>query len=298
MKRILAIIGSILCIFITIFCFSSIKQTSFNHIQISNALQATTTPSSITENRSDVQKTTSNNSIEYTIEGSIPPNNDMTDLGLTSNMTYVMSLYTEAQNQNSSFKIQYPFFIWDRKNKAVEINRLILNKMREIAEIDPGNFPENPKVIANFQSSVTLLNSKIVSIVFWGDIDIEVSQFPTTNLYALNIDLENLKEIQLPDLYTTNEKFEEVFFEKAFFPKNPITSSSEEQFSEMLKYQTSEYQSISPFKFSEDLKFFLKPEGIVFSLPSVHANGYDHFEAELLYSDIQEFYLPEQIYWE
>lgn len=66
----------------------------------------------------------------------------------------------------------------------------------------------------------------------------------------------------------------------------------------MLKYQTSEYQSISPFKFSEDLKFFLKPEGIVFSLPSVHANGYDHFEAELLYSDIQEFYLPEQIYWE
>ena len=297
MKRILAIIGSILCIFITIFCFSSIKQTSFNHIQISNALQATTTPSSITENRSDVQKTTSNNSIEYTIEGSIPPNNDMTDLGLTSNMTYVMSLYTEAQNQNSSFKIQYPFFIWDRKNKAVEINRLILNKMREIAEIDPGNFPENPKVIANFQSSVTLLNSKIVSIVFWGDIDIEVSQFPTTNLYALNIDLENLKEIQLPDLYTTNEKFEKVFFEKAFFPKNPITSS-EEQFSEMLKYQTSEYQSISPFKFSEDLKFFLKPEGIVFSLPSVHANGYDHFEAELLYSDIQEFYLPEQIYWE
>jgi len=172
MKRILAIIGSILCIFITIFCFSSIKQTSFNHIQISNALQATTTPSSITENRSDVQKTTSNNSIEYTIEGSIPPNNDMTDLGLTSNMTYVMSLYTEAQNQNSSFKIQYPFFIWDRKNKAVEINRLILNKMREIAEIDPGNFPENPKVIANFQSSVTLLNCKIVSIVFWGDIDI------------------------------------------------------------------------------------------------------------------------------
>ena len=298
MKRILAIIGSILCIFITIFCFSSIKQTSFNHIQISNALQATTTPSSITENRSDVQKTTSNNSIEYTIEGSIPPNNDMTDLGLTSNMTYVMSLYTEAQNQNSSFKIQYPFFIWDGKNKAVEINRLILNKMREIAEIDPGNFPENPKVIANFQSSVTLLNSKIVSIVFWGDIDIEVSQFPTTNLYALNIDLENLKEIQLPDLYTTNEKFEKVFFEKAFFPKNPITSSSEEQFSEMLKYQTSEYQSISPFKFSEDLKFFLKPEGIVFSLPSVHANGYDHFEAELLYSDIQEFYLPEQIYWE
>ena len=298
MKRILAIIGSILCIFITIFCFSSIKQTSFNHIQISNALQATTTPSSITENRSDVQKTTSNNSIEYTIEGSIPPNNDMTDLGLTSNMTYVMSLYTEAQNQNSSFKIQYPFFIWDRKNKAVEINRLILNKMREIAEIDPGNFPENPKVIANFQSSVTLLNSKIVSIVFWGDIDIEVSQFPTTNLYALNIDLENLKEIQPPDLHTTNEKFEKVFFEKAFFPKNPITSSSEEQFSEMLKYQTSEYQSISPFKFSEDLKFFLKPEGIVFSLPSVHANGYDHFEAELLYSDIQEFYLPEQIYWE
>jgi len=44
------------------------------------------------------------------------------------------------------------------------------------------------------------------------------------------------------------------------------------------------------------LKCFLKPEGIVLSLFSVHASGSDHFEAELLYSDLQEYYLPAQMY--
>ena len=32
-----------------------------------------------------------------------------------------------------------------------------------------------------------------------------MSQFPTTNLYTLNIDLQSLKEIALPDLYTISE---------------------------------------------------------------------------------------------
>lgn len=170
-------------------------------------------------------------------------------------LTYKMELYTKAQNENSSIKIQYPFFSGDKEE---EINKIIKDKVEDIAFLDPAYFPENPKMIANYQSDVTLQNSKIISIVFWGTSDIEVSAFPTTNLYTLNIDLELLKTIALNDLYTVNEEFEKVFFEKAFFPSDPITSYSEETFAEMLKLQTPEYTSISPFSTLKSIKFFLK----------------------------------------
>lgn len=215
--------------------------------------------------------------------------------GDISESTYEMELFTEAPNQDSSVKIQYPVF---SGNKAEEINALILTQVKDMASLDPSVFPENPKMDANFQSAVTLNNTKLISIVFWGSFDIEVSQFPTTNLYALNIDLTSLKLITLKDLYTVNADFEKVFFEKAFFPSNPVTSYNEEDFHEMLKYQTSEYRSTGPFSNLDSIRCFLKPEGIVLSMPAIHASGSDHFEAELLYSDIQEYYLPEQIYWE
>ena len=132
---------------------------------------------------------------------------------VTSENTYEMRLYTKAPNQNSTIKIQYPVFYG---SKAEEINSLILAQVQDMASLDPSRFPENPKIDVNYQSAVTLQNSKIISVVFWGSTDIEVSQFPTTNLYALNIDLTSLKLITLKDLYTVNAEFEKVFFEKAF----------------------------------------------------------------------------------
>ena len=213
---------------------------------------------------------------------------------VTSENTYEMRLYTKAPNQNSTIKIQYPAFYG---SKAEEINSLILAKVQDMASLDPSLFPENPRIDVNYQSAVTLQNSKIISVVFWWNTDIEVSQFPTTDLYALNIDLTSLELITLKDLYTVNAEFEKVFFEKAFFPSDPITSYSEEKFSEMLKLQTSEYTLPSPFTNADSMRCFLKPEGIVLSMPAIHASGSDHFEAELLYSYIQDYYLPEQIYW-
>lgn len=214
--------------------------------------------------------------------------------GETDGLTYEMKLYTEASNENSSVKIQYPVF---SGNKAEEVNSLILTKVQDIAYLDSSLFPQNTKYTCVMQASVTLINSKIASMVFWGTYDIEGSQFPTTNLYSINIDLNSLKPVALHDLYVIDEEFEKIFFEKAFFPANPVTSYSESEFPEMLKIQTSEYNAISPFTYSDNMDYFLKPEGIVLSMPAVHASGSDHFEAELLYDVIQENYLPEQIYW-
>ena len=127
---------------------------------------------------------------------------------VTSENTYEMRLYTKAPNQNSTIKIQYPAFYG---SKAEEINSLILAKVQDMASLDPSLFPENPRIDVNYQSAVTLQNSKIISVVFWGNTDIEVSQFPTTDLYALNIDLTSLELITLKDLYTVNAEFEKVF---------------------------------------------------------------------------------------
>lgn len=78
---------------------------------------------------------------------------------------YEMELYTKAPNQKSSVKIQYPVF---SGNQAEELNSLVLAKVEYMAALDPLRFPENPKKIANYQSAITLQNSKVISIVFWG----------------------------------------------------------------------------------------------------------------------------------
>lgn len=234
------------------------------------------------------------NNIASSIHTDVLDNTEMTIDG--SDSTYERQVYTKAPNQESSVKIQYPVF---SGNKAKEINAIIMAHVLEEAQLNPLYFsdPENIKMTVEYQSEVTLQNSKIISIVFWGTFDTEVSSFPTTTLFPLNIDLQSMKLVYLTDLYTINEEFEKIFFEKAFFPYNPITSYSEEKFPKMLKVQTSEYMTPSPFTYADSMYCFLKPEGIVLSMSAVHASGSDHFEAELLYSDIQDYYLPEQIYW-
>jgi hypothetical protein len=289
------VVVSMLCMLGVTGCSYSTQERNSEEIQTIETSQTNNNESIIDKDISNNTET-ENDSITVNSTANIPQKDSNSSVlpGDISESTYEMELFTKAPNQDSSIKIQYPVF---SGNKAKEINALILTQVQDIAWLDPSRFPKNAKETVDFQSAVTLQNSKIISIVFWGTSDINVSQFPTTNLYSLNIDLQSLKLIALTDLFTINEEFEKTFFEKAFFPTNPVTSYSEEQFPEMLKLQTPEYQSISPFSNPEVVKCFLKPEGIVLSLFSVHASGSDHFEAELLYNDIQEYYLPEQNYW-
>ena len=61
-----------------------------------------------------------------------------------------MRLCTKASNQNSTIKIQYPVFYG---SKAEEINSLILDKVQDMASLDPSLFPENPMIDVNYQSA-------------------------------------------------------------------------------------------------------------------------------------------------
>lgn len=208
---------------------------------------------------------------------------------------YSISVYTEAPNQNSSISIQYPVFTGDGKEA---LNNLVYNKVCEFAEIDTSLFSNEAGLIIDYQSVVTLLNRRVVSIIFWGLRTIEGAAYGTDNLISLNIDLQTLEEITFEDLYTVDDNFEKIFFEKAYFPTEPITSYDESGFTEMLMLQSPEYQAISPFSIAGNVSCFLKPEGIVLSMPAVHATGSDHFEAQLNYDDIDKFYKPELKYWD
>jgi uncharacterized protein YgiM (DUF1202 family) len=216
------------------------------------------------------------------IGGSVSPNEP-------SAQGYTMLFYTKAPNKNSSVRIQYPKFAGAGFDA---LNALIYSKVKSFVPSD------NTGLTIDYQSAVTLQNSKIVSIVFWGSSYIKGGAHPFTDLIALNVDLSSMNEIALTDMYTTADGFEKVFFDKAFFPTNPVTSYKAASFSEMLKLQTTEYQSVSPFSMPNSISCFLKPDGIVLSMPAIHATGSDHFEAQLKYSDIQQFYRLEQKYWE
>ena len=211
----------------------------------------------------------------------------------TTEETYSMMLYTEAPNQNSTIKIEYPSF---SGNDA--LNTLVYNKVYSLAQIDTSLFSNDAGLNIDYQFTVTLLNSKVVSIIFWGFSSIEDGAYPVNNLISLTIDLQSMKEITFEDLYTANIDFVNTFFEKAFFPTETITSYDKDSFGEMLKLQSPEYQSVDPFSISGNISCFLKPDGIVLSMPAIHATGNDHFEAQLKYDDIQQFYLLQNKYWE
>jgi hypothetical protein len=206
-----------------------------------------------------------------------------------------MELYTETPNKNSSIKIQYPVFTGEGFDA---LNKLIYDKVQSFAQVDTSLFPDDTGLTIDYESAVTLQNNKIVSMIFWGYSNVEGSAYPVNNLIPLNVDLQTMKEVTLKDLYTTNTDFEKVFFDKAFFPTDPITSYDKATFKDMLKLQSPEYQTVDPFSIPDNVTFFLKPDGIVLSLPAIHATGSDHLEAQLKYSDIQQFYIPSQNYWE
>lgn len=206
-----------------------------------------------------------------------------------------MLVFAQAHSASSSVSITYPVFL---DSKAEELNSIIHRKVQEIGQIDTALFSPDAALTAEYKSAVTLKNSKIVSIIFWGESSVDNSPDKTTSLTSINVDLQSMKELTLNDLYTTNEDFKKVFFEKAFFPENPITSYDKELFHNMLQLQSPEYQTVDPFTIPGNVICFLKPDGIVLSMPSIHATGSDHFEAQINYSDIQKFYLPEHNYWE
>lgn len=152
-------------------------------------------------------------------------------------------------------------------------------------------------VTIEYACAVTLLNRRMVSMVFWGYSNVEGSIHPYNDLFTLNVDRETLRPVTLTDLYEVNADFEKVFFNHAAFPGDPVTSYAADTFADALALQVSGLQSYDPFGMAGQIACFLKPDGLVLSLPAVHASGSDHFEAQLRYADIQAYYRLSDNLW-
>lgn len=193
---------------------------------------------------------------------------------------YTMNSYQPSPE----ISILYPQFADER------LNALILDKLRRMTQ----SFAEGGS--ASYTCAVTLNNDKMVSIVFWGGGGVPGGMHESTGLHTLNIDVKNGRELTLQDMYAVRSGLEQVFLQKATYPSAPQTSYDAASFPEMLMLQTPAYQAVSAFDIGT-VQCFLKPDGIVLSMPSVHATGCDHFEGQLNYSDIQDFYLLDEAFW-
>ena len=200
----------------------------------------------------------------------------------TQKLEYTKVEYNKAPNEKSKVKIMYPVFTGDG---ADNLNKIIDNMVTGYATINTDFFSAEEGLTLDYNSEVTLNDGKTVSIVFWGDSNMESSAYPTTSLYTLYYDLTDMKEIALLDLYNVNADFAKTFFSKAYYPKTPSTSYDETLFEEMLSGQ----EGFEPFAYPEYISFYLKPDSVVLSMSAVHATGSDHFEGEVKSSDIAGF---------
>ena len=207
---------------------------------------------------------------------------------------YIILAYTEPPNADSSIYIEYP---WFRGEEFANLNELIYDKVLELGTINTDTASPDWGLIADYQAEVTFQSSKVVSIVFWGDSYFTTSNHPWGNLRGLTVDLDTMEEIMLNDLYPFETKeFCKLFFSYAAFPGEPITGYEEADFFEFFP-RFPYYTPLEKIYGGED-NFFLLPEGVVISIPAVHATGSDHLEALLPYSLAMDFYLPDQNYWE
>lgn len=207
---------------------------------------------------------------------------------------YTIKIYTDAPNVNSSVYVEYPFFY--SKDLSM-LNTIIYDKAITLGTDDSITENSVTGLISNYQVAVTLQNSKVVSMVFWGSSYFTNSQHPWSSLVGFTVDLLTMEEIKLSDLFPLDDiEFRKTFFEHAVFPGEPVTSYDEENFEAFFP----RYPYHLPLEniYNYDGNFYLKPEGVVISRAATHATGNDHMEALLTYDFAEPYYLPDQFYWD
>lgn len=231
----------------------------------------------------------------YTGQAAPPTSEKKPTIGTTSsasrtNVAYSMRAYTEGPTARSSVRIQYPYF-----DGNSSLNDMIYCKVQNIVSEIYGRYGHDGDegLTVDYQAAVTLNNKKMVSIIFWGQNEMESSMHESTDLVTLNIDLRTMQEITLSQMFKTDADFQEVFLNKCYYPSSPVTFDKT-LFADMLALQ----KTNRPFNMPGNVQCFLKPDGIVLTMEGSWAYGSDHFEAQLNYKDIEQFYQSAVKYWE
>ena len=208
--------------------------------------------------------------------------------------SYIIKIYTDSPNVNSSVYVEYPYFYGKNFSK---LNTIIYDKVITLGTDDSITSNSDTGLISNYQVAVTLQNSKVVSMVFWGSRYFTDSQHPWSNLVGFTVDLLTMEEIKLSDLFPLDDlEFRKTFFEHAIFPGDPITSYGEKNFEAFFPRYPYHLPLENIYNYGGN--FYLKPEGVVISRAATHATGNDHMEALLTYDFAESYYLLDQFYWD
>jgi hypothetical protein len=210
------------------------------------------------------------------------------------NSLYEMRLYTDMLVQNSTIAVEYPHF---DGTENIILNAIIYAKIESIVRYAYEWYAYTQEYL-DIKCAVTLKNQKVLSMVFWGEAYREDRHENT--LITLNIDMLTMKEIKFFHLYDVNDAFIGDLLTNAYEPTAPDTSPYQRDFNEHLgyisddyyhyRYQTHplEYAHGSIFAYSDQFNFFLKPDGLVISLPIANVSG-SHFEVQLDYEVIEPY---------
>ena len=210
-------------------------------------------------------------------------------------MSYMMYSYSTPPNANSVIGIEYPSFSGDGSD---QLNQMIMQKVQGWAALDP-DYPVGSAWTVDYKSAVTFLNSKFVSVIFWGESYIEHGAHPTEDLWELNVDLATMQEVALSDMYSLDSDFQSAVFNTGRYPDDPVacTVCDMSDYTDVLNQIKSD-DSMNPFSWDPiEVTYYMVSGGIVFSMSVPHALG-DHLEVQLDSSQVQQFYKPTQDYWQ
>lgn len=124
--------------------------------------------------------------------------------------TIVPSLTAETKNQpysittatfcKDNIKIEYPQIKGvDDKAKEKVINDLIKSDLLKNEVEEPINSYGKGTLTMNWNYQVTMNTPDLLSVIYTGNSKMEGAAYPTNNIYAITIDLNNVKKLKLSD---------------------------------------------------------------------------------------------------
>lgn len=182
-----------------------------------------------------------------------------------------------------------------------KINKLIkdnifetqINEQVEEVKNDIEKYGSNEAYYLELDFEITMQTDKILSILYTGIGSFETSQFPTYNIYAIVIDLQNGTMLMLSDfieidnglidkmknaISVTNGLYEdeELNKEELFRILQIVTLEDEEFILKALKRESSGYYT-----------FAIKPDSLLVSIAIAHASG-DYILVEIPYEHVKD----------
>lgn len=149
------------------------------------------------------------------------PNKILKNLNNISSMTYkiIMATYTE-KDTNNDITIHYPQISnFNDNNKQAKINGVIKKEALNVLSDYTGSL--NGKVTLDVDYDIAWQGMHVLSIKYYGYVNVERAAHPTRLFYTTNININNVSIIQLNSLINIDPSFVDKFKNGKFNLVNP-----------------------------------------------------------------------------